>query len=465
MNLFTWISEVLLHRGNDLSTYFIPHAYFFKRSILQLHQIPLWDPIQFTGQPYLADPQNLIFYLPNYLFVLLPIELAFLILIFAHLILGAVGAYFLAKKHFRLSKFPALFAALVFILTPKIFSHLEAGHYTMLVAFSWLPWFFLVKNPIFMALIAAFMYYNYITVAFYALLFLCFYALYTKKLDARRYTLAALLFLLLISPNLIAQLRFAPLSTRSLITYQDVAQPLWSLKLFFQNLFFPFFLDHQQLSTERVLFPGLVIWFLAILGWWKYRHPSRWFFAGWLIFSLLFALGDRIPFFIFFYKFFPLIKWMRVTTRLWIITNLFLAIFAALGLPKKSSAVYALILLSFIDISLINYKIFQKPAAVDPLPTSFYQAIADTHPPFRVYCNNPIQSQQFVNALQLAAGYTYSQYTPVLPPYEVFPTKPQPNAESIAKLGTKYVASPYALTDTGFALVRQDQGFFLYTLK
>ena len=176
---------------------------------------------------------------------------------------------------------------------------------------------------------------------------------------------------------------------------------------------------------------------------------------------------------------------MRVTTRLWIITNLFLAIFAALGLPKKSSAVYALILLSFIDISLINYKIFQKPAAVDPLPTSFYQAIADTHPPFRVYCttgcfslqklgelgvwslsgNNPIQSQQFVNALQLAAGYTYSQYTPVLPPYEVFPTKPQPNAESIAKLGTKYVASPYALTDTGFALVRQDQGFFLYTLK
>src|SRR3990167_3842655 len=156
-----WLINSLLHRGNDLSTYFLPHAYFFKRSILQLHQIPLWNPIQFTGLPYLADPQNFIFYPPNF----------------------------------------------AFVFTPKIFSHLEAGHYTMLVAFSWLPWFFLVKNPIFMAFIAAFMYYNYITIAFYALLFLCFYALYTKKLAARRYALAALIFLLLISPSFIAQLK------------------------------------------------------------------------------------------------------------------------------------------------------------------------------------------------------------------------------------------------------------------
>ena len=75
----------LLHRGNDLSTYFIPTAYFFKRSLLQLH-FPLWNPIQFTGLPYLADPQNYLFYLPNYLFLLLSIETAFIILLLAHLV-------------------------------------------------------------------------------------------------------------------------------------------------------------------------------------------------------------------------------------------------------------------------------------------------------------------------------------------------------------------------------------------
>src|SRR3989344_1418065 len=217
------IPETLLHRGNDLSTYFLPHAYWLKRFILRNHQIPLWNPIQFTGIPYLADPQNYLFYLPNYLFLLFTVETAFIVLLTAHLIWAGLGTYLLAQRQFKLNRIAAMFAAFVFVLTPKIFSHLEAGHYSMVLAFSWLPWFFLVKNPIFMALIAAFMYYNYITIAFYALLFLCLYAIYTKKLDAKRYTLAALIFLLLISPSLIAQLQFAPLSTRSLITYADVA--------------------------------------------------------------------------------------------------------------------------------------------------------------------------------------------------------------------------------------------------
>ena len=472
----------LLNRGNDLSTYFIPHAYFFKRSLMQLH-LPLWNPIQFTGLPYLADPQNLIFYPPNYAFMLLRVETAFILLLLAHLFWAALGTYFLASRQFKLSRLPAIFAALAFVLTPKIFSHLEAGHYTMLVAFSWLPWLLLTKNLIIVAVIAAFMYFNYIHIAYFALLFLCCYAVYTRKLYATRYLLFAGLFLALISPNLITQLKFAPQSSRSLITYADVAQPIWSFKLFVQNLFFPFFLNSPQLSTERILFPGIIIWALAVMGWFKFKSRDKYFYLGWLIFSLLFALGDRIPFFIFFYKFFPLMKWFRVTTRLWIITNLFLAIFAAMGLPKKS---YALMLLSFVDIIFINWLIFQKPIPIDPTPASFYELIRqDTRPPFRAYCttgcfslqklgelgiyslagNNPIQSQKFVTDLQTAAGYTYSKYTPVLPPYEVFDQKPQPNVSLMAQLNVKYVASPYALTDTGFTLVREDGEYFLYTLK
>lgn len=475
----------LLHRGNDLSTYFLPHAYWFKRFILQNHQIPLWDPIQFTGQSYLADPQNLIFYPPNYAFMLLRVETAFILLLLAHLFWAALGTYFLAARHFKLSRLPAIFAALAFVLTPKVFSHLEAGHYTMLVAFSWLPWLFLTKNPLILAVIAAFMYFNYIHIAYFALLFLFSYAVYRRKLYAIRYLPFAVLFLLLISPNLISQLRFAPQSTRSLITYADVAQPIWSFKLFVQNLFFPFFLNSPQLSTERILFPGIIIWALAVAGWFKFKSRDKYFYLGWLVFSLLFALGDRIPFFIFFYKFFPLMKWFRVTTRLWIITNLFLAIFAAMGLPKKSYAIYAVILLSFIDVGWVNVKIFQKPIPADLTPPSFYRIIADTETPLRVYCttgcfslqklgelgiwslsgNNPIQSRVFVDQLQLAAGYSYSKYSPVLPPYEVFDQKPQPRASLMAALDTKYIASPYALTNAGFTLVRADQGYFLYTLK
>ena len=116
------IPETLLHRGNDLSTYFLPHAYWLKRFILQNHQIPLWSPIQFTGIPYLADPQNYLFYLPNYLFLLFTVETAFIVLLTAHLIWAGLGTYILAKYHFKLTRSAAVFAALVFILTPKIFS-------------------------------------------------------------------------------------------------------------------------------------------------------------------------------------------------------------------------------------------------------------------------------------------------------------------------------------------------------
>ena len=486
------IPETLLHRGNDLSTYFLPHAYWLKRFILQNHQIPLWSPIQFTGIPYLADPQNYLFYFPNYLFLLFTVETAFIVLLTAHLIWAGLGTYILAKYHFKLTRSAAVFAALVFILTPKIFSHLEAGHYSMLIAFSWLPWFFHIafkfihkpslKHICLLSLAAWALYINYITIAYYAFIFLGFYVLYSRKLRLTRYLLFAFLFFLLISPGLIAQLKFASLSTRSLITYKDVAQPIWSFSLFAQNLFFPFLLNNQQLSTERVLFPGIIIWILAIIGWFKFKSKYKYFYLGWLIFSLLFALGDRIPFFIFFYKYFPLVKRLRVTTRPWIITNLFLGLFAGLGLPKKFPA---LILLSFIDIVFVNWLIFQKPAAVDPTPISFYQIIQDARPPSRVYCttgcfslfklgqlgiwslsgNNPIQSLTFVNDLQQAAGYSYSKYTPVLPPYEVFDSKPQPNSDLMAKLQLKYIASPYVLTDPGFALIREDQGFFLYTLK
>lgn len=508
-----WLIETLLHRGNDLSTYFLPHAYFFRRSILEYHQIPLWNPIQFTGFPYIADPQNYLFYLPNYLFVLLPIEGTFLILLLSHLILAGVGTFLLAKKIFNFNSLLALFSAFAFVFTPKMFSHLEAGHYTMIIAFSWLPLFVLtgislaqkpeIKKALALALISWVMYLNYINIIYFALLFFAAYSAFhlisqRKKISLRPYaicyTLFAASFAGLIAPVLLPQIEIAPLTTRSLITYQDVAQPIWSFSLFAQNLLFPFKLDPQQMSTERVLFPGLIIGGLAVVGFLKSHRRDRWLFLGWLIFSLLFALGDRIPFFVLFYRFFPLMSWMRVTTRMWIITNLIIAVFAGLGLKHllqkiklrhRFSKVFLItvLYLSFVDVGLINQKIFSKPVAPETLPESFYTIVkSDPEPNFRIYCttgcfslqrlgelgiltaqgNNPVQLKQTGDFLQKAGGYTYPQYIPVLPPYPVFSELPQPHAELFAQINTKYIASPYLLTDQNFKLIHQEQGFLLY---
>ena len=503
-----WVVNLLLHRGNDLSTYFLPHAYFFKRAILEFHQIPLWNSIQFAGYPYVADPQSLIFYLPNYLLVLLTVEVAFLILFSGHLVLMAWGAFLLARKVFKLQKLPAVFVALTFTITPSLFAHLEAGHYTMIIAFSWLPWFLSaaitfarspsVKRAIIAAVLLWLMYLNYINIAYFAFLFFATYSLFhfifhREKRKVKKIIISYSLFLIsfvgLISPVLLPQLEIAPLSTRHLLSFNDIAQPLWSFRLFFQNLFFPYNLNHQQLSTERVLFPGIIVWILAALGWFRARQPDKWFFAGWIAFSLLFALGARIPFFMFFYKYFPGIAWMRVTTRLWIISNLLVAVFAGIGLQvllkqrKIRTYIWILAIIGLGELLVLNNQIFSRPVQPDQLPEYFYEIIQrDPGKNFRVYCttgcfslrrlgelsinslagNNPVQLKTSTQAIADAAGYTYSGYIPILPPYPVFDSQPQPNSMKMANLTTKYIASPYQLNDLGFKLVDQQGEFFLY---
>ena len=487
-----WLSDFLLHRGNDLSTYFLPNAYFFKRTFLQ-YQIPLWNPLQLGGIPYLADPQNYLFYPPNYIFLLLPIEPAFLALIFGHLLWGALGMRKLTHSWF---------SSIIFVFSPMMMSHLEAGHYTMLVAFSWLPWFLLaalrfVKKPTLklcglLAAVSWLLYINYINIAYYALLFLGSYTIFyffthRQNFPIQKYiihnSLYIILFLILISPNLLAQLEFAPHSTRSLITFNDVAQPIWSFKLFFQNLFFPFFLNSDQLSTERVLYPGLIVLVLAIYG---FKQKPHKFFAQWIIFSLLFALGSRIPFFIFFYKFFPLMKFMRIPPRIWIISILFIALFAGKGLQKLSKKFSTgIIVLCFLDILLIDYKIFSRPIIKSDVPESFYQLLVEDNSFFRVYCttgcfslqrlgelniptiggNNPIQNKNIVDKLAQASGYVYDKYIPILPPYEVFNRQPQPNAKLMKELQVKYIASPYPLNDPNLELIARTAQYLLYTVQ
>lgn len=500
-----WLINLFLHRGNDISTHFLPNAYFFKRSILDFHQIPLWSTFQFLGQSYLADPQNYIFYLPNYLFVLLPIEPAFLILIFSHLLFAGIGAYFLAKNYFNLTKLPSIFVALAFALTPKIFAHLEGGHYSMILAFSWLPWFihaafkFVAKPSVKLAcclsLTAWLLYINYINIAYYSILFfytLTLFTLITRRLPVRGFlihnSLFLILFLGLISPNLFAQLEFASLSTRQQMIFEYIAQPIWSFKLFLQNLLFPYKLTYLQFTTERILFPGIVIGTLSVLGFFHSRHKSRWFFAGWIIFSLLYSLGARIPFFIFFYKYFPLIKWMRITTRLWIISNLLIAMFAGIGLEQlrrkfTPKLTYLIIVLALVELFGIHYKIFNQPTQANLLPQSFYRYLQqEPNNNFRTYCtsgcfslqklgeinvnsitgNNPVQLISFINYLQTSAGYQYWHYAPILPPYQTLDQKPQPNAQLMGSLNVKYVASPYPLTDKNFEILETTHDFYLY---
>lgn len=491
----------LLDRGNDLTSFFWPSVFFLKESILKFHQLPLWQPMFFSGMPLIGDPQNLTLYLPNILFLFLPINTAFFVLLFGHFVFAAISTYFLVRLGFKKSCPAGLIAAFAFVFSPKIFSHLEAGHYTMIVAFSWLPLFFLsflkfIKKPnfkkaSFLALILTIIFINYVNIFYFAFLFFVLFLLFENPKALKFLPLIVLIFLGLSSFQLLPQLELNRFSNRSQLTFADVAQPLFSFRLFLQSLFFPYFYGLENFRMENLLFPGLFVGLLAIPGFFRLRKKQRLIFVLWIIFSLLYSLGARIPFFIFFYKYFPFIKFMRTTTRLWIISNLLLAILAGMGAEwlaarfkwkRKSIWLLGGLLLAellFVGVLILTRKL---PESGIKNSSEIYQFLKKDSERFRIYCttgclsikeavkigkpvlggNNPVQLKDYVNFVSRAAGYQYDKYIPILPPYEVFPQKPQPDAELLGLLNTKYVLSPYPLEDKGLLLKEKMDEILIY---
>ena len=124
---------------SDLMISHWPNAYLMRESVWVDHSWPLWNPMQFSGVPFAANPLSGLWYPPNLLLLILPLTLGFNILLAAHLCLGGLGTIRLLR---RLGAGPvgSLVAGLAWALTPKIWAHLGAGHVGLVYAAGWLPW-------------------------------------------------------------------------------------------------------------------------------------------------------------------------------------------------------------------------------------------------------------------------------------------------------------------------------------
>src|SRR5205823_12926618 len=87
-----------------------------------------------------ADPLAALFYPPTHLVHFLSLRDYYLVLIMGHLVFAGLGMLFLARRAVGLARFPALVAAVSFMATPGLISHLGAGHVTILQTVAWLPW-------------------------------------------------------------------------------------------------------------------------------------------------------------------------------------------------------------------------------------------------------------------------------------------------------------------------------------
>jgi hypothetical protein len=119
----------------DLGPYFIPPRFFWLESIKK-GDFPLWNPYQFSGHPFFANPQHAILYPFNGLFFLLPFDISFNIIILLHFFLGGLFTYLLLKD-LRVNSSGALISGLIFMLSGYLLS--VHSLLTILLSSVWTP--------------------------------------------------------------------------------------------------------------------------------------------------------------------------------------------------------------------------------------------------------------------------------------------------------------------------------------
>jgi len=91
-------TETFYHRDFHLFGY--PLATWFRQSILA-GEIPLWNPLNYCGIPFLAQWNTMVLYPPNWLNLLLPLSWSLSLFCVLHLYAGGLGMYFLAANWTR----------------------------------------------------------------------------------------------------------------------------------------------------------------------------------------------------------------------------------------------------------------------------------------------------------------------------------------------------------------------------
>ena len=500
--------KLFLNRNNDLQEFFWPLIYFVKNQIITNHQLPFWNNVFFGGTPLLPDPQSPLFYIPNVIFLILPIGAGFIVSSLFHSILAGIGTYFASKDGFGLSKTASIFAAIIYITSPKFAGYLEAGHFGLITAWAFLPFVVyclikLTKSPSFkwsvlLAISFAGLFSSHILTFLITLVFsFGFLILSNKSLKSFKksliYFIVGLLFTFgLTSVSLLPQLSWKNQTTRSMLISERDVYPKWLSKFEFIKLAVVPWANGieglRAVETEKAISLGLPTLILALIGFLKLSRKNKvLLFLAVTIISLI-TLNNASPI----YKLLlsqDLYVLTRVSTRVWfaaVLITVFLAAYGFDKLQKENRKIeYLLGSLAIAELIFISWSIISKPIPSQSkyAPEKIINQIKKDTGKFRVFCLNRCIPQKTAaeEGLELVEGYGtlqqinyynyfiqlsqsyFNRYSLSLPPFEIYLyEKLQPYAPTLAEFNVKYVISPHELTDKNFSLVTKDNGYFLY---
>jgi hypothetical protein len=356
-------------------------------------ELPVWNPYNFSGTPLLANLQSSAFYPLNFLFFVVPFEIAWSILIFLQPLLAGLFLY-LYLNNLKLKKSASLIGAISFALSGFSIAWLEWG--TILNTALWLPLTLLSIDKLLVlsksgkidrkgvikwllifvfSLISSF-FSGHLQIFFYLILLTLAYIFLKLIISSNRLRICMWLiigFFIALAITVfqwLPAIKFISLSARNLDVVGWQAQgwfiPWQNLIQFLAPDFFgnPTTLNYYGIwnYAEFIGYIGIVPLTLALFALF-FRKDKKTFFFGTVFFlSLIFALPTifaKLP-----YKLeIPFISTSQ-PTRLLFITDFSLSILAALGLDyfikgkNKKQILYILGVISIFFVALWSFVLF-----------------------------------------------------------------------------------------------------------
>jgi hypothetical protein len=353
--LSPWTHEVLSLPSGDLAGQFVWWRQFGFEELKRGH-LALWNPHLYCGEPFFGGFQSALLYPPNWLFMVLPLPFALNFSIVLHVFLAGWFTYLWASNR-DCRPASALLGAFLFMWGGAYFLHIVAGHLPNLCSMAWIPLVFLAvdlwrdkgdSKGILLGMFALAMqiFSGHIQYVYYTTIVIGFYALLGRPVAKTRLSsLGGLVGMYLGAFALSAAQVLAGWSAswesaraqHMSLDYVDIAditmERLWCL-------FMPNFFGGWQnywgggMYWEGDVFISVTAFALALLALRVSRHPQKIFFAGMAIFLALLAIGKRGPFFVLFYKYFPLFANFRGIGKFNILITFCLAALALLGMEE-----------------------------------------------------------------------------------------------------------------------------------
>jgi len=124
----------------DFGLFGHPLAHYLKESFWR-GEIPLWNPLNNCGLPFMAQWNTMVWYPPSLIYVLLPLPWSLGVFCLLHLYAGGLGMFFLARRWTQ-SNFAAAFAGIVFAGNGLALHCLMWPNNS--AALAWMPWILLL---------------------------------------------------------------------------------------------------------------------------------------------------------------------------------------------------------------------------------------------------------------------------------------------------------------------------------